>query len=99
MTWLATMGTKLKVWALIFAGYAVLAVSFLLMKSQRDRARDAAERYKAQAHRANTIQRERNKNEQQIQRRRAEAQKEVEAGRGDPVFRDPNILFRDKSDD
>lgn len=90
---------KLKVWALICAGFVLTLLSAVAMKKRGDKWRDRAESYKAQAHRANTIQKERNKNEQQIQRRRAEAQKEVEAGRGDPVFRDPNILFRDKSDD
>lgn len=99
MTWLATIGTKLKVWALILAGFAVTVASFLLMKNQRDKARDAAERYRAKAHHANTVAKKRNEHDIEIRSRRAEARKEIDSGRGSPVFRKPGELFEQSDDD
>ena len=99
MTWLATISTKLKVWGLILLGYVAMGFSIVLLKKQKDRARSAAERYKAKAHHANTVAKKRNQNETEIRSRRAEARKEIDSGRGSPVFRNPGELFDDPDTD
>lgn len=89
---------KLKMWAFICAGYVLMALSIVLLKKRGDRAKAAAERYKAKAHRQNTIMKKQNEHEQEFRSRRADAKREIDAGRGSPIFRDPNILFNDKND-
>lgn len=86
---------KLKMYGLILLGFLATAASFLMMKAQRDRARDAAERYKAKAHHANIVAKKRNENETEFRSRRAQARAEIDEGRGSSAFRNPNSMFDD----
>ena len=90
---------KLKAWGLIFAGFVVTALSFLLLKEQRDSARKDAKQYKQQAEQGAEVARKDNVIEADFTSRRAEIINDLENGRNPDVFLDPNSMFRDDKDD
>ena len=91
---------KLKAWGLIFAGFVVTALSFLLLKEQRDSARAAAKKYRKQAEHAATVAKEDNEIEADITSRRAEAVKEIrESGHSDFLANPNDDWLRDDETD
>ena len=88
---------KIKVWASILLGFVVTALGFFVMKGQRDRARDAVERYKAKAHHANIVAQKDNEIEEQTRSRRADALNEIRGTGSSDLLANPN-KWRDKPD-
>jgi Flp pilus assembly protein TadB len=80
--------------AIVLTVLGFLARIFFL-KHQRNRARDAAEHYKAAANRARIVAEKHNEIEEQTRARRADALKELEDTGGSELFRDPNKLRDD----
>jgi len=88
---------KFKAWAFTLLGFAVTVLGFFVMKGQRDRARDAAERYKAKAHHATVVAEQDNVIELQTRSRRADALNEIRGTGSSDLLANPN-KWKDKPD-